>query len=311
MPTDISTVRFDRASSASRIAKSPVLVALLDQERLAKHLGDLSAATTAAAQARALAIKDTATLDTEIEQGIRNGADPAKLFAKVTEAHAARAHRDSAVQYLASFESRFKQRLEGWLSDQAFDLIDILSDRLADLLDRGEEIIAALGDARTADEAIDAGVATEWAKFRELHREYIAPREAHVALLRADSPDHFGTGSTAIAYAFFISPLRAWPQLADAHHGHIRRDGLDYEGVAPSPFDLTDPSGLDHFLAAVTRRAELGTHVADAEAADAAWRSAIQAAAPNRTAEGSTAGNELTNYYGSEAAVARYHFMRG
>ncbi len=81
-----------------------------------------------------------------------------------------------------------------------------------------------------------------------------------------------------------------------------RRDGFDYQGVAPAPFDLTDPSSLDHFLAAVTRCAALGTHVADAETVDTAQRAVIKAATPATLRTQLVAGR-LTTYYGSEAAV--------
>ncbi len=49
-------------------------------------------------------------------------------------------------------------------------------------------------------------------------------------------------------------------------------------------------------------RAELGTHVADAETPDAAHRAAIRAAAPP-TLRTQMVGGELNTYYGSEAAV--------
>ena len=196
--------------------------------------------------------------------------------------------------------------LEGWLGGQAFDLFDLLDDKLEVLLDRGEEVIDAVGEVRTSDEAVDAYKGAEFRQWRELHREYQGLREAYVALLRATAPGQFGGESSTLAFAFFASPTRAWKYLAEAHHGHIRNGGLDAHGVPAAPWDLNNPADPDHWLAAVTRRAELGTHVVDAEHALTEFARVIKAAAPRNTQDYEPAG-EFTAHYG-EAGMARRAF---
>ncbi len=80
----------------------------------------------------------------------------------IGKARAATAARKDATALLSNDADRYRDELDVWINDQAFGLTDLLCAKLDDRLDRSEEVTDALGEVRTADDAVDAGLAAEW-----------------------------------------------------------------------------------------------------------------------------------------------------
>src|SRR3954468_14209580 len=128
MPVDLTAVRFEGRSTAYRLVQSPVIVALLDQERLSQLADEHAAASRVAARARILAGQSATDLTEMIDTGIKNGTDPAKLLDQIVKVRADATLRREAAGMLANAVDRYRDALAHFIEDQAFDLIDMLSE---------------------------------------------------------------------------------------------------------------------------------------------------------------------------------------
>src|SRR4051812_18704399 len=124
MPVNLSNVRFEGRSTAYRLVQSPVIVALLDQERLSQLAADHAAASRVAAKAHLLAGQSATDLTELIDAGIKAGTDPAKLLDQLVKVRADATLRREAAGMLADAVDRYRDTLAHFIEDQAFDLID-------------------------------------------------------------------------------------------------------------------------------------------------------------------------------------------
>src|SRR4051812_43889852 len=73
MAVDLSAVHFEGRSTAYRLVQSPVILALLDQERLPQLAAEHGAASRVAAKACILAGQSATDLTEMIDAGIKDG----------------------------------------------------------------------------------------------------------------------------------------------------------------------------------------------------------------------------------------------
>ena len=99
---DFTGIRFSPGSSATRIAQSPVLIALLDQEKLTELLANVHRARSVAAEAGKMAAQGTADLSGMIDAGIRDGITAEKLVDQIVKARSDSAARKGAAEHLGA-----------------------------------------------------------------------------------------------------------------------------------------------------------------------------------------------------------------
>src|SRR4051794_29311157 len=109
---DFTGIRLSPSSSAFRIAQLPVLISLLDQDRLTALVADVQRARAVAAEAGRQASQGTADLSGLIDAGIREGVEAAKLVDRIVKARSDSAARKDAAAHLNAAADRYRDALE-------------------------------------------------------------------------------------------------------------------------------------------------------------------------------------------------------
>lgn len=266
----------DRDDPAGRILRSERLLAMLPSKEYGEHLARIARAQKASAAARLIAGRvetDTASIVTD---GIAADRPVEDIHADLCALLAKQDNAQKAATIISGEEDRAVSALSAFVNSEAYGMLDRLGEDLDALLDEGKVIIDALDGARDADAAIRADKADQWRGLLALQDRYIAIRDAHMALLRSSSGRHsFTTGAPILALAFFATPQAAFPGFADVITGaaRVRTGAFDHHGIAGPAFDMTDAADLGHLIAVITRRNDLGVHVATADEASEAYRS--------------------------------------
>jgi hypothetical protein len=258
------------------VLDAPRLLAVIPAGPLDDLIAAHDAATTAAAAARQLPV-EADDFEAEIDATLRAGSpvDPAELLARMGATQAAREHRDATLRLLDVFPGRFEGEIVNRLVSHLDDYYAVLRRELEDLLNRAEVADAALSGITTAEEAIDSGLAAEFAEVRALSREYHSLRQSHLSLFNYEKERNYGNGAAMPGKD--LTGFALFAGVADdiADYRRIARGEItDMEGKplpVPLPWPVLDTSSLEHFLRSVRNRATLRPHVATAdEAFDAA-----------------------------------------
>lgn len=260
--SDLSTIRFhaNEGRLVRAVAKSERLSGLLPQEELAPLVTAYHAATKTAAEAAKIEVEEIdvfAMLDEKFRAG--ETVDPKALVAKLADAQAKRDQRDRTVRALSAIPANYASDIVRLVNENVTAMYDDLSAQLEEVLDEAEAVLRDLGEVTTADEAIEAGKAEQWSRFRALGRTYADIRAAHLELLNAEATGSFAPGSVSVGYAFYLGLDDVLPNYArvmthGTSHPDPRYVGLRTEGLA---FAVNDPTDLGHWLATVRDRARL------------------------------------------------------
>lgn len=245
---------------AYAVLKSPRLLAMLPKDELNQLFTAHDAAKRTAAAARLVQVPEVDVLGA-VDADLRAGKqlDPAALIKQLAAATTAKANRDRVVELLEDMPHRYANEVIRLVDSHVDAMYDGLSVELNDLLDRAEKVVADLGDVSNADEAIEAGKATQWAAFRGLVKDHHDLRSAHLALLRGEDQANFTVDNPTIGYAFFAG-------LDDAVPGYHRatstgtHDGF-FRVAADATFPVLATDDPAHLMTVVRDRARLRPHI--------------------------------------------------
>ncbi|MGY1751549.1 hypothetical protein [Blastococcus sp. SYSU D01042] len=267
---------------------------VLNSERLLRavptaELADLvrsyEAATEAAAEARRLPAEPdlTAEIDAALQAG--DPIDPAALMDRVGRlAHVSltaglgngdktlprlvlATPRVRVIAVLDSVARAYNDRIVDLIGSDEDRYLEDLGESLEDLLDRAEPVAESLAGIGSAEAAIRAQRADDWARLMELTSEYATLREEQRALLRLTGED-LGGRTARLLQAYFRTLHNMWPNFAT----HVQTPQADLLGQTvpvtfSAPFDVFDVSSPLHLLAVVRGRELLNPHVGRGAAA--------------------------------------------
>ncbi len=309
----LATVRWPADSTARKLTTSPYLAALLEDDAgLADGLDRYSAAFRVSTEAARLSRQATGSdVTEEITAAILAGdEDAAGHMARIVESCATTRENTEAAAQLENISDGFLSSLARDVDAATDGLLAQIAARLDVLLEAGTVALAELGEARTAEAAIDAGRTEAWTSLRAIHRDYVELRSGHTSLLRAERPNNFTDGSDQLAWAYFARPEAAFPALGAVAAGEVQTatHRLDVRAVAASSVNLADPRDFNHLLLAIEGRGLVGTHAASAvDALDARSVAIAAARAAGERTTNQAEGADLAAHYGGEAGVqARY-----
>ncbi|MCZ2810216.1 hypothetical protein O2W15_02090 [Modestobacter sp. VKM Ac-2979] len=278
----------------------------------------LTAAIKAAAEARQTPVPAD-DLAAEVDATLRAGGsvDVADLISKLGVAETARAHRNAAVKLLAEAPARYRDELVQVIVDSSDALYDALAEDLDTVLNDAEEIAAKLGGVTSAEEAVDNGLADEFAALRRLARRHDEVRKDHRDLLNAANDLYRREGGRVLlARTMYAGIGSAWPRYAEELRGHATAD-LTGRVVSSAPFDPFG-SSTDDLLLVVRHRATLSPRIGrpgdEADGAVVIRDTSVHLVRNPRTGELEPVRPEpgsLQAWHGSEANVLAHQLPGG
>lgn len=245
---------------AYRIAKAPALLDLVPDDDLAPLVVAHDAALKAAREAAALKLETADDVSAEVASDVRAGVvvEPADVMTRLADAQTAEAQRASTVRLFSTIQEGLRDDISAILADAEHDLWPALAGQLDDVLDRADEIVSALGDVDSAEAAIDAGKAAEWASLKEIVSDYERIRAGHVALFRSRD-SMIGNRDDQMAYAFFRSPV-----LPSRDRGMLTGAAAEHAPTG-STFDPWDTGSIAHLLFVARHRDDLRPYIGTPE----------------------------------------------
>ncbi len=300
------TAPTEREKLASIVLRSPRLLAAVPEEELVGLFTAYNAATKAADAAGRLPAAEGADAVADLDKRLRAGEDidPAALVAELAEAQTARENRERVIDLLNSRPGRFASEIADVLNDYEDDYYGALSDALTDVLNRAAPVVANLEGVDSAEAAIKAKKAEDWASLIALAQEVSSVRADHFALLRTADEHNFHNDAPALAFAYYRNLDAVLPSFFRV----IRKEERDMRGRAGEvPAWVFDQGLVASLLICVRHRDVLTPYVGTADQARTAMGDAHARLAEDGPA-GPRPGGQLAEFYGGEAAVARRYF---
>jgi hypothetical protein len=306
MSVDLTGIRFGVADGrvVRAISQHPRLTALLPAE-LEELTVAFRAAQALADEVSALkveAVDFAAVLDKDLRAGRKPNA--AKLVEEYGAAQRRAAEIRTVGEQLAAVPVKFHAEIVRTITDAAPTFYLDLADQLDDVLDRGTEQLADLGNVSSPDEALDADKGKEWRALKALAAEYAEIRDAQMALIRSEDTTNFPPGSFPVALAMFAGITAAIPNVEDLIVNGTEGNLIGFKR-APLAWPVTAYTDPLHFLAVLRQRSILQPHVVSA--ADA---SALRAELHEAPQDGvQREPGRLAQEYGGEEAAVRDSYI--